>query len=65
MFGIHWYSETVVIERQRSQLTFLAQVVAAMRRDAENVGARHPSQTPDAFKVFDSLGREMGHYTLR
>jgi hypothetical protein len=65
MFGIHWYSGTLLIERQTSAQTFLAEVVAAMRVEATEVGVRHPSNTPDAFRVYDCLGREMGQYTLR
>jgi hypothetical protein len=65
MFGIHWLRGRSVIEKQTSELTMLDEVIAAARRTASDVGARHSGDAPDTFKVFDGLGREMGQYTLR
>jgi hypothetical protein len=45
-------------------LTLLAEVVAIARGSVRDVGARHPGNTPETFKVFDNRGRELGHYTL-
>jgi len=64
MFGIHWLRGRSLVEKQTSELTFLADVIAATRRCAREVGERHPGNQPDTFKVFDGLGREMGQYTL-
>ena len=64
MFGIHWLRGRTVVEKQTCELTMLAEVIAATRLSARDVGARHPGNPPDTFKVFDGLGREMGQYTL-
>ena len=64
MFGIHWLRGRALVEKQTSELTLLAEVVATTRGTARDVGARHPGNAPDSFKVFDKLGREMGQYTL-
>jgi hypothetical protein len=64
MFGIHWLRGRILIEKQTSELTALAEVVSTTRRGARDVGARHPGNAPDSFKIFDGLGKEMGQYTL-
>ena len=64
MFGIHWLRGRALVEKQTSELPELAEVVAATRSTARDVGARHPGNTPDSFKIFDGRGREMGQYTL-
>jgi hypothetical protein len=53
-----------VVEKQTCELTMLADVIDTTRSRAREVGARHPGNAPDTFKVFDGLGREMGQYTL-
>jgi hypothetical protein len=64
MFSIHWLRERRLVEQQTSQSPLLADVVATARASVREVGARHPSNEPESFKVFDRLGRELGHYTL-
>jgi hypothetical protein len=64
MFGVYWLRGRTVVEKQTSELTQLADVIAASRRSARDVGARHPGNAPDTFKVFDGLGHEVGQYTL-
>jgi len=64
MFGIHWLRGRILVERQTSDLAALADVVATTRGGARDVGARHPGNAPDSFKIFDGLGKEMGQYTL-
>jgi hypothetical protein len=64
MFGIHWLRGRTVVEKQTCELTMLADVINTTRSRAREVGARHPGNAPDTFKVFDGLGREMGQYTL-
>ena len=64
MFGIHWLRGRVLVEKQTSELAALSDVVAVTRGGARDVGARHPGNAPDSFKVFDGHGREMGQYTL-
>ena len=64
MFGIHWLRGRALVEKQTSELPELADVLAATRSCARDVGARHPGNAPDSFKVFDGRGREVGQYTL-
>ena len=64
MFRIHWLRGRTLVEKDTSDLTVLAEVVATARRGAREVGARHPGNAPDSFKVFDGAGKEMGQYTL-
>ena len=64
MFGIHWLRGRVLVEKQSSDLALLADVDAVTRRGAREVGARHPGNVPDSFKIFDGHGKEMGQYTL-
>jgi len=64
MFSIHWLRGRSLVEQQTSELTQLAEVVAAARGCVKEVGARHPGNAPETFKVFDNRGRELGQYTL-
>jgi len=64
MFSIHWLRERSLVEQQTSELPLLADVIAAARGSLRELGARHPGNMPESFKVFDERGREVGHFTL-
>ena len=64
VFKIHWMRGRSLVEQQTIELTLLAEVVALARRSVKDLGARHPANMPETFKVFDIRGRELGHYTL-
>jgi len=64
MFTIQWMRGRSLIEQQTSELTLLAEVIALARGTVRDIGARHPGNAPETFKVFDRRGRELGHYTL-
>jgi hypothetical protein len=64
MFSIHWLRGRSLVEQQTSELNLLADVIAVARGSVREIGARHPGNSPETFKVFDQRGRELGHYTL-
>jgi hypothetical protein len=62
VFEVIWLRGASFVEKETSRLPRLEQVVARSRGKFADVKRRHPGNEPDAFRIRDDAGSELGYY---